>query len=249
MKEFYFIKQDKSFKSGIIIIVLLLWSVNLFCQQVFYNYDTQNKLAWLSGNDRDVEFKTKPNSQLAENDLQQQYNIVMFGNSITANGKWDKGLTRQDVKNSGTGGFTTSHFVWIIKDQVLKYQPKICFLEGGINDIGVGIPLERIYKNYESLVDTLIRHKIIPVLQSTLYVNFPNNEVENNHHNSMVDSLNIFEKNLSESRRIEYLDLNKFLSKNKKLKMEYTTDGVHVNDEAYRIWYSELKEVLKRLGI
>ena len=66
----------------------------------------------------------------------------MFGNSITANGKWGDGLNRLDVKNSGTGGFTTSHFVWTINDQVLQYHPKICFLEGGINDIGVGIPLD-----------------------------------------------------------------------------------------------------------
>lgn len=180
---------------------------------------------------------------------QQQYKIVMFGNSITANGNWDTGLGRADVKKSGTGGFTTSHFVWIMKDQVLKYQPEICFLEGGINDIGVGIPLERIYKNYESLVDTLLSHKIIPVLQSTLFVNFQDNEKENTHHNQMVESLNTFLQSLAKSRNIEFMDLNKYFSENNKLKKEYTTDGVHVNEAAYKIWYTALAEILKHKGI
>lgn len=188
-------------------------------------------------------------SLYAGNKSEQPYPIVMFGNSLTANGHWDKGLGRSDVKNSGTGGFTTSHFVWIIQDQVLKYQPKICFLEGGINDIGVGIPLERTFQNYQSLVDTLLSHHIIPVLQSTLYVNFTNNEKENMHHNQMVESLNVFLQSLATSRNIMFIDLNQYLSENKKLKKEYTTDGVHVNEAAYRIWYAELEKVLTQKGI
>lgn len=189
------------------------------------------------------------NSQYADNTTQQSYNIVMFGNSITANGKWDTGLGRADVKNSGTGGFTTSHFVWIIQDQVLTYQPDICFLEGGINDIGVGIPLERIYQNYQSLIDTLLSHKIIPVLQSTLFVNFPDNEKENNHHNQMVENLNTFLQSLAKSRKIEFMDLNQYFSENNRLKIEFTTDGVHLNEAAYKIWYAALEEVLKSKGI
>ena len=65
----------------------------------------------------------------------------------------------------------------------------------------------------------------------------------------MVDTLNTFLKKLAASRNIDYLDLNKYLSENKKLKKEYTTDGVHVNEVAYKIWYSVLEEVLKRKGI
>ena len=48
----------------------------------------------------------------------------MFGNSLTGNGKWS-GLQRIDVKNCGTGGFTTSHFVWIINDKVLSNRNNI----------------------------------------------------------------------------------------------------------------------------
>lgn len=49
----------------------------------------------------------------------------MFGNSLTENVKWSDGLQREDVKNSGTGGFTTSHFALIINDKVLSNRNNI----------------------------------------------------------------------------------------------------------------------------
>jgi len=173
------------------------------------------------------------------------YNIVMFGNSLTSQGNWNIDLNRTDIKNSGTGGFTSSHFVWIIDGSVLKYNPKICFIEGGINDIGVGIPLSRTYKNYESIVDTLIKHKIEPVLQSTLYVNQPYDSVTN----SKVDSLNYFLSNLAAKRNIVFLDLNPYLSENKKLKKEFSKDGVHIKESAYKIWIREINKILEIKGI
>jgi alpha-glucosidase len=175
----------------------------------------------------------------------KNYNIVMFGNSLTAQGKWNAGLNRTDVLNSGTGGFTTSHFVMILNGAVIKHNPKICFIEGGINDIGVGIPLNRTFINYQSLIDTLIAHKIEPIIQSVLYTN----TIDDSLTNSLVDSLNIFLRNITYEKRLVFLDLNNKLSKNKKLMKVFTTDGVHINESAYQIWYSAVKEILNRKNI
>jgi lysophospholipase L1-like esterase len=172
-------------------------------------------------------------------------NIVMFGDSLTAYGDWNKDLNRVDIRNSGTGGFTTSHFVMTINTSVLKYNPQICFIEGGINDIGVGIPLSRTYKNYESIVDTLLKHKIEPILQSTLYVNYLKDSITN----SKVDSLNYFISNLAVKRNIIFLDLNLYLSHNKRLKKEFSKDGVHIKENAYEIWIREIAKILKSKGL
>jgi len=169
----------------------------------------------------------------------------MFGNSLTAEGKWNSELKRFDIKNSGRSGFTSSHFVWILQDAVLKYKPKICFIEGGINDIGTGIPLSRTYENYETIVDILIQHQIEPVLQSTLYVNKPDDSVTN----SKVESLNYFLSNLASKRNIIYLDLNQYLSENKKLRIEYTRDGVHLRQSTYKIWAHEIDKIIKNKWI
>ena len=134
------------------------------------------------------------------------YSIVMFGNSITDEGKWNKDLDRNDVLNSGIGGFTTSHFVIKLNNKVLHFNPKICFIPGEINDIFVGILLNRVYENFESIIDTLMKNKIEPVIQSTLYIN----RFEDSITNAKVDSINNFLSELAERKNIQYVDLKFF---------------------------------------
>ena len=165
--------------------------------------------------------------------------IVMFGNSITARGNWNALLNRNDVKNSGIDGFTTSHFVLLIKSQVVAYKPKICFLEGGINDIMVGIPVARIKSNYISLIDVLIKNNIKPIVQSTLYQeNNPQSKIQ-------VDSLNNFLFRYCKEKDIVYLDINSELSTKTGLKPKYSLDGTHINNEAYKVWANEISKVLR----
>ena len=172
----------------------------------------------------------------------------MFGNSLTAGGKWNKELNRLDIKNSGVGNFTTSNFVWILNKAVIQFKPKICFIEGGINDIGIGIPLKRTFRNYQSIVDTILRHKIEPVLQSTFYVNYPNDSTTN-FINSRVDSLNSYLSVLANKNGIGYIDLNYLLSENGRLKKEYSRDGLHINDLGYDIWIREVDRILRSKGL
>ena len=165
--------------------------------------------------------------------------IVMFGNSITAKGDWNNLLNRNDIKNSGIDGYTTSHFVLLIKSHVFNFKPKICFLEGGINDIVVGIPLKRIKSNYTELIDGLIKNNIIPVVQSTLYQeNNPQSKIQ-------VDSLNDFLVSYCKANNIIYLDINSKLSTRSGLKAEYSLDGTHINKEAYKVWAKEIEVVLE----
>lgn len=171
----------------------------------------------------------------------QKASVVLFGDSITASGNWNDLLDRNDVKNSGFGGFTTSHLRWLISENVIDYAPEICLLSGGINDIGVGIPLERIKTNYKSLIDTLISNNIIPIVQSTLY------QVDNPESKMMVDGLNSFLSDYCNQKSIKYLDINSKLSTDNGLKAEYSTDGTHINEKAYLIWGKEIKEILKKL--
>jgi lysophospholipase L1-like esterase len=165
------------------------------------------------------------------------YDVVMYGSSITAGCKWNKELFRLKIKNCGTNGYTTSHLIWFLNKKVLKYKPKICFIEGGINDIKTGIPLSLSYKNIESIVDTLIRHKIDPVLQSTLHVQYDGDY----NTNLKIDSLNSFLSGLATKKDILYLDLNKLLSEKKRLRKDFTTDGTHINKRAYEIWINEIE--------
>lgn len=171
----------------------------------------------------------------------EKITIVMFGDSITKGGDWATLLGRSDVKNSGFPGFTTSHLVWLLKENVIDLNPRVCFLEGGINDIGVGIPLERTKSNYRSLIDGLKEHQIVPVVQSILY------QQDNPESKVQVDSLNSYLNAYCQSKGVYYLDINGKLSSSKGLNAQYTTDGTHINQEAYGIWASEVKNLLKSI--
>lgn len=171
----------------------------------------------------------------------EKITIIMFGDSITKGGDWATLLGRSDVKNSGFPGFTTSHLVWLLKENVIDLKPRVCFLEGGINDIGVGIPLERTKSNYRSLIDGLKEHQIVPVVQSILY------QQDNPASKVQVDSLNSYLNAYCQSKGVYYLDLNTKLSSPAGLKAKYTTDGTHINQEAYGIWATEVRNLLKSL--
>jgi hypothetical protein len=97
----------------------------------------------------------------------KSHDIVLLENPITAGGKWSEILNRTNIRNSGVCGSVTPQLLWNIKISVLQYKPKICFVEGGIYDTGLEIPLMLTYKFYRLVVDTLLSYKIVPVLKST----------------------------------------------------------------------------------
>ncbi len=177
-------------------------------------------------------------------EAQGNYKVVMFGNSlIEGGGNWNEKLGRNDVRNSGRGGFTTSHFVWLLDDHVIKFQPEVCVLEGGINDMGVGISAERIKQNYQNMVDRLLEKNIAPILTGVFYVS-QENDSDNADKAAMIDEVNAFLQELAKSKKIAYIDINPQLSENKRLKKQFTTDGVHLTEVAYNIWAEEIKKVL-----
>ena len=169
--------------------------------------------------------------------------IVMYGNSITAQGKWTALLDRTDVMNNGLPGMSTYHFLQLLPSHVINLHPKICFIKGGINDITVGVSQERMQGYYKAILDQIIGNDIIPVVTLTIYEqNDPISKKE-------VDTLNAFLVKYCQQHNIDYIDVNKFLSDSTGLKAEYAVDKTHLNERAYDIWAREIKKVLKRKGI
>ncbi len=171
--------------------------------------------------------------------ITQSSPIVMVGNSITFQGDWKKVLNRNDVTNWGIPGYTTGQIAWTIK-HVIALRPKICFLEGGINDLTLGITPKRIYQNQVGVIDTLLAHGIIPVVQSTIY------QYKSSDGNKRVKKANKLLEDYCAKHGIDYLDLNGVLSTGNELKQEITTDGTHLKPEAYTLWATLVLEELKK---
>jgi lysophospholipase L1-like esterase len=169
--------------------------------------------------------------------------IVMYGNSITAQGKWVELLGRTDVMNNALPGQSTYHFLQLIQSHVLDLHPKVCFIKGGINDITVGVAQEKIQANFRTMLEMLVQNGIIPVVTLTVYEqNDPVSKKE-------VEILNRFLTAYCRENNITYIDLNRFISDSTGLKPEYAVDKTHLNTKAYAIWAREITRVLKEKNI
>lgn len=170
--------------------------------------------------------------------------VVMFGNSITFQGKWAEVLGRTDVANRGIPGYTTGQLIWTIKNGLHDHpESKIWFLEGGINDISLGVPVGRIFGNYKTTVDSLRRNHIIPVVQSTILKN--NAKADN----KLVVRLNKMIKKWCLQNKVDYIDLNAFLARDGELMKELTTDGCHLQPQAYKPWAEAVKKILTKYNL
>jgi alpha-glucosidase len=172
----------------------------------------------------------------------QTVSIVMLGNSITEyGGDWNARLGRTDIRNSGQGGYTTGQLIWLLDSCVLKARPKYCFTLAGINDISLGIPVDRIFLNYQTILDTLLANGIQPVVQSTLF------QTGNLSGNRKVSYLNCLLKDYCIGKNIAFIDLNQFMANSNGLIPEYSTDGTHLSERGYDLWSEKLRQVISLL--
>lgn len=172
--------------------------------------------------------------------------IVFLGNSHFYRMNWDELLGRKDVANRGIGSDITEGYKARMSS-VLSLQPKICFIEGGGNDIDFKVSEDSIIHNLREIVDTLKAHQIKPVLTAVFFAgrNYPHND--SNKYNMQVASLNKAMHQLAEKDSIEIIDINNQLNEDEYLKPEFVrNDGIHLTSKAYLIWKDAVQKVLMR---
>ncbi|MDR1897208.1 MAG: GDSL-type esterase/lipase family protein [Prevotellaceae bacterium] len=203
----------------------VLWKMNLTAKKTVTNstyYDMRNSLFSVYKKD--------------------SIKIVMLGNSITAGVEWNELLGRGDIANRGIGGDITEGFINRLPD-IYGLNPKICFIMGGINDIGRGLPVDVIVENMRTIVENLNSHGIKTVIQSTLYISKQADPKKKR--NAAVDELNKHLKEICAEKGLLFLDVNQTLSSDGALDEKYTYDGVHLLGSGYEKWRDLLVSVLK----
>jgi lysophospholipase L1-like esterase len=173
----------------------------------------------------------------------QHISVVMLGNSITEyGGDWNARLGRDDIRNSGQGGYTTGQLCWLLDSCVIKAKPKYCFIMAGINDLSLGIPVNKVFANYKIMIDTLLAGNIHPVVQSTL------RQRGNPAGNVRVDYLNHLLEAYCNEKNILFIDLNRTMTDQDGLMENLTTDGTHLSGTGYEVWTEKLKWTIAKLN-
>jgi lysophospholipase L1-like esterase len=180
--------------------------------------------------------------------------IVMLGNSLIKGGNWDSLLNRKDIINRGIAG-DRLHCICERLKYLDEYSPKICFVEGGINDIAWK-QTDSLFEYYVEMVQYFRNRKILPVITCVLRIS---PKAETSHLqikdyqtvNTDVDRLNAKLIDYAKKNNIDYINLNDELSDSAShvLKDKYTVDGVHLTMPAYSIWTNRINSILKSHGI
>ena len=172
--------------------------------------------------------------------------IVMLGNSHTYLANWNEILKRKSIVNRGIVSDVTAGYLHRLK-YVYNLKPRICFLEGGVNDIYANYKLNDIMKHFRLILDTLDLYKIKPVLSSTFFVSkqWPHSVEKNKEIKQLNDSL----ISLCTERNVVFLNVNPLIAKDDFLRDELTYDGIHLNAIGYSAWAPLIDSVLKKNGM
>lgn len=177
--------------------------------------------------------------------------ILLIGDSIIDFYDFDKEFNNYNTVNYGIAG-DTSVGVLNRLDEVIKTKPKFVILNIGSNDIvrttdSVETIVRRILEIKVKLEDSIpgvnvYINSLLPVLRdheitSKAYMKHRTNDIID----EINDELSIYTK---------IIDVNSNLKdENNNLKLEYSTDGLHLNDLGYRIFSETLAEEIKVLNL
>ena len=171
--------------------------------------------------------------------------IVFLGNSITDIGEWVEIWNNKKIRNRGISGDNTFGVLARL-DEVLSSKPAKLFIMIGINDIAKGTPDNIIIRNYNAIIDQVLKAspKTKLYVQSILPANNNFKEfVRHQNKEQHIKAINEALQNICAERSIFYVDLHsRFVDAEGKLDKQYTNDGLHINGYGYMLWKSILQE-------
>lgn len=170
--------------------------------------------------------------------------IVMLGDSLTAGNNWEKSSTELSSKlrivNLGLNGDNCPG-VWGRLNQVVELSPDKIYLMIGINDLLQGAPAEeivtghlRIWMEIKECLPRTSLHilSLLPYLEAAL-PGLPSN--------LYITQINQRLAEEAEKHKLVFISLfQDFADEDLQLKLEYTSDGVHLTPKAYKLWADKL---------
>ncbi len=171
----------------------------------------------------------------------KQSSTVMLGDSLTAGAQWESYFPNLKIYNLGISGDTTFDLLDRL-DEVVLLEPTKIFLLIGINDFGRFRP-EDILKRQKKIWAEL--GEKLP--QTSLYIIslLPVSQKEFPGWNREIEKFNLALSQLAQEKKLTFINLApEMADETGSLKAEYTFDGLHLTEKAYRVWADKLKPYL-----
>ena len=173
--------------------------------------------------------------------------IVMVGNSLTeGGGNWNTRLNKKNIRNRGIIGDEVMG-IYDRLHQILPGHPEKLFLLAGVNDISHDLTADSIVSMIRMTVERIQRES--PNTKLYLQSLLPFDESFGRYKKltgktDMVPEINAQLEVLAKDHKITFINLFPLFTEKgtNVLRKELTSDGLHLNEEGYKIWVKALKK-------
>ena len=173
--------------------------------------------------------------------------IVMVGNSLTeGGGNWNTRLNKKNIRNRGIIGDEVMG-IYDRLHQILPGHPEKLFLLAGVNDISHDLTADSIVSMIRMTVERIQRES--PDTKLYLQSLLPFDESFGRYKKltgktDMVPEINAQLEVLAKDHKITFINLFPLFTEKgtNALRKELTSDGLHLNEEGYKIWVKALKK-------
>ncbi len=160
------------------------------------------------------------------------HDIVFLGDSITEGGDWGRRFEQAKVKNRGISGDVTDGVLNRL-NEIYYFKPAAVFILIGINDLfNSSLSSEYVANNVVKIAANIRQNSpetrvyvrtILPTSTESL--------------REKIKKANEILRSEASSKNYTLIDLHPLFSDDKDLiKKEYTRDGVHLNEDGYKLW-------------
>lgn len=146
--------------------------------------------------------------------------------------------------------FTTKKVLDDLKNKVYRYNPSIVFIQLGIMDLNEDKSVDEIVNNMEEIIDNIKDNR--PYTKIYIESLYPINKdadkfdriISKDILEDDIKEVNKKLKDLTKSKKVEFLDLYSILSDEDKLKDDYSSNGVKLNEEGYNLVREKIEKII-----
>lgn len=173
--------------------------------------------------------------------------ILLIGDSITEGFNIKMFLSEFNILNKGVSGNNSDDLLKRIETDLLAHSPEIVFILIGTNDLAQGFSDAETISNVKNIVEKISSQLNKCKIYLTSILPTRNNELRPN---ERIKQLNKKLEKTAVKLNVGYLNLYPlFKDEEDQLRKEFTDDGLHLNESAYKNWAKYLKEFLEKLKL
>lgn len=229
-----------SFFTMLAIILISMTSVGIYYYDIIQKVKSDDSLVWES-TIREFEEKDKNSPPPAGSILFVGSSSINFWKTLSED------MNPLPVINRGFGGAKIPDVIHFAPRMVLPYKPKVVVFYAGDNDMSMGNKqsAEEVLNNYQRFVQLV--HSQLPKTK-VYFISIKPSSDRWEYWQNMNKANKIIEEFSNQSEKLGFIDISSSMlnAASKPREDILIWDGIHMNDEGYRIWTSIVKPVLTK---